>query len=253
MEIDKLIDISNVELGGIPCLYGKPNFRDDNPSTVILYHGWHSKKERNHFFAKILAYHGYRVIAPDLIHHGDRGILAYDNKRVLKKYFWEIVFQSMREFGGLMKDSVEKLEIEPDKIAIIGSSLGGFIGSGVFAHNKNIKALININGANAWEKVEELWKDLEGTGLANIRQKKTIKEYDPLRNRDDSVPRPILLLHGDKDTQIPVETQRYFYKEMEGTYRNTPEKLKLIEVPGLNHHKTLGMIEDAVNWLDMWL
>lgn len=251
----EILTIKTIELAGIPCLYVKPNLTSNKAPTVIYYHGWSSNKENNLFLGKILAFHGYGVILPDAIHHGERGALENYNVEALRKHFWEVIFNSVNEYKSLTKDALEKLGIDPNTIAVMGSSMGGFIASGVFTSNKEVKCLINMNGASAWEKAENVFKEIDkyGQGAASEMQIEQIRKLDPLTNKETLYPRPILLLHGDSDTSISIDIQRYFYNEMKELYKDKPDRIKFIETPRLNHYKTVGMMEESIAWLEKYL
>lgn len=251
----EILTIKTIELAGIPCLYVKPNLTFNKVPTVIYYHGWSSNKENNLFLGKILAFHGNGVILPDAIHHGERGSLENYNVEALRKYFWKVIFNSVNEYRSLTKDALEKLGIDPNTIAVMGSSMGGFIASGVFASNKEIKCLINMNGASAWEKAENVFKEIDknGKGAADEQQMEQIQKIDPMANKESLYPRPMLLLHGDIDTSISIDIQRYFYNEMKELYKDKPDRIKFIETPRLNHYKTVGMMEESIAWLEKYL
>src|SRR5690606_12904077 len=129
-------------------------FNTEEVPTIIYYHGWESNKDNNLFLGKILAFHGYNVILPDAVYHGERGALKSYNVEALKKHFWDVILNSVNEYNALIKAAGEKLEIDPNRVAVMGSSMGGFIASGVFAANPEIKCLINMNGACAWVRAE---------------------------------------------------------------------------------------------------
>jgi len=80
-----------------------------------------------------------------------------------------------------------------------------------------------------------------------------LKEFDPLTYKDKFYTRPILMLHGDSDTSVPIDIQRYFYKEVVSLYEDNPEKIKLEESKKMNHHISIRMVESTVMWLDKYL
>ncbi|NLN48121.1 MAG: prolyl oligopeptidase family serine peptidase [Clostridiales bacterium] len=250
-----IIQIIKIRLGEIPCLYIKPKFKCKERSAVIYYHGWSSKKENGLFIGKVLTFHGHEVIIPDAIYHGERKALDKYNVEAMKKYFWDVIINTVKEYDGLITGAAELLETDRNKVAVMGSSMGGFIASGVFAVNKEIKCLVNMNGACAWKKAESIFKELDrdGKGAASQKQRKLIAEYDPLGKKEDLYPRPILMLHGDADTSVSIEIQRYFYKEVKKLYKGMPERLRLIESSNLNHYKTTGMLEETLKWFEMYL
>lgn len=255
MKVSDIIKVTSIKLGEIPCLYIKPYYEDSKSSTVIYYHGWSSKKEKGLFIGEVLALHGYDVIIPDAIYHGDRNALGKYNVDALKKYFWDVIFNTVEEYESLILKAISLFGTDKENVAVMGSSMGGFIASGVFAANKEIKCLVNMNGACAWEKAESIFREMdrEGKGAASPKQRSLIVEYDPLRKKNGLYPRPILMLHGDADTSVSIDIQRYFYDEIKEIYKERPERIKLIESTNLNHYKTTGMLEETLKWFDMYL
>lgn len=247
-----LIDSSEVILNGVPCIYIKPNFINGDLPTVLLYHGWSSNKENFKFIGTVLAQNGFQVIVPDAVDHGVRASLDYENILIMKENFWRVVFETVNESKGLIDEAVKVLGINENKIAVMGSSMGGFICSGIFTRNKNVKCIINMNGASAWENSEYHFRRLHNLNFATEEQMAYIKENDPLRFKGTFNPRGILLLHGDSDTQVSIETQRYFYNEVKGTYMDS-NNLQLIESPGLDHYKTVRMLEESIDWLNRFI
>lgn len=253
MYTTKIIEETKLQIANIPCLYIRPNVLEEEIPAVFVYHGWSSKKENYHFIAKILAFHGYGIIVPDAPNHGDRGKLDYESIDVMEQYFWKIVLEAVDEFKVLFEEANKKLNINPQRTAVMGSSMGGIIASGVFVKDPTIKTLINMNGACAWQDAEKRVKILRcidrsvSTGIEKLRQ------YDPVSNLEALYPRPILIQHGDSDTSIPIETQWYFYNEAAKLYKKRPENLRLTVIKNLNHHKTIGMLEEAVAWLQYHL
>lgn len=255
LDKSKILEVKLIELKGIPCFYVKPHSNYYNGATIVYYHGWSSNKNNNLFLGKLLAFHGYGVILPDAIYHGDRNAIANYNVDALRKYFWEVIFNSLEEYKGLISEGESLYEINKDRVAVMGSSMGGFIASGIFADNVEIKCLVNMNGACAWGEAEKIFRDIDksGKGAATLYQREKIKTYDPLGKREELYPRPILMLHGDADTSVSIDIQRHFYKEMKEVYRDEREKLVLNEIPRLNHYKTVNMMESSIEWLEKYL
>lgn len=79
-----------------------------------------------------------------------------------------------------------------------------------------------------------------------------INKFDPMNNLHLLIDRPILLLHGDSDSLVSIESQRIFYKKIELMY-NCGDKIKLIEYPNLNHFVTTNMMEESIAWFHKYL
>lgn len=246
---NNFVSLTKVKIREIPCLYIKPHCPEKRLPTVFLYHGWSSKKENYEFMGRIIALHGFQVIIPDAMNHGERGHLTYDDLKVMEENFWNTAINSVEEFKIILEEGQGKLDINPLKIAVMGHSMGGMVASGIFVRNQNIKTLITMNGACAWEDVEErikIARNVDRTASISIEK---LRSYDPLQVKDKFYPRPILIQHGEMDQFVPIESQLYFYDQIVGDYQEKLENLYFSVIPNLNHHKTIGMVEESITWL----
>ena len=234
----------------IPAIVFKPKDAGEKIPTAVFYHGWSSNKETQRMRGFILASAGYQVVIPDAVYHGERNPLNDYGPEAAIEYFWYVVFKNLEEYSVIEGDLVTKYGADPNRIAVMGNSMGGFTSGGIFTHNKNVKALIVFNGC-CW------WEDFNKKADVAITEKlekviKKVEELDPMNNLNLLADRPILLLHGDSDTSVPVESQRVFYYRLSPMYINK-EKIKLIEYPKLNHVITTNMMEESINWLGRYM
>ncbi|MGE5560980.1 MAG: alpha/beta fold hydrolase [Chloroflexota bacterium] len=240
-------------LSQVPTLLIEPAGGAAQAPTVLLYHGWHSRKEDHRFLASLLAQRGYRVVMPDLAGHGERGPLEYDAPGVLQAHFWPIVIRSADEAGELLTDLQRDVGIAPQRTAVAGISMGGFIASAVLAEHPALAGLININGALAWAYAEQVFRGEDGAGLATDAMLQVLAERDPLRRSAAFFPRPVLMLHGTADRTIDVAIERYARDRLAPVYAAEPDRLELFEDPRSDHSVTLKMVERAFAWLGEYL
>ncbi len=225
----------------------------ESKGTIVLYHGWSSSKENQRMRGFILASVGYRVAIPDAISHGERNPL--DGYGLDKgDELWATVFKNMEEWDRLIDGLVEKYGIDKNNIGIIGNSMGGITAGGIYTHNDYIKALVVLNGSMAWENSNEIVKDSINITmtekLKGIESK--IESVDPIKNTELLLDRPILLLHGDHDEVVSIESERLFFNQISPKYSDK-EKIKLIEYPGLNHIVSTNMMEDSIMFFNKYL
>lgn len=241
---NSFITTTREEINGVPCLKFRPKGYKGLLPTVIYYHGWHSSKDFKRFQALVIASHGYQVIVPDALYHGDRDPIDHDDPQNLDRYLWEIIFQSVKESKKFIELIVNNHEADPTRIGIIGNSMGAISAGGVFVNNPDLKCLVGFNGIFAWQEA------IKRNDLPPIIQdnKKLIEYYDPMNNGDKIKERAILMLHGDDDTSLPIDSQRLFFNKMLPLYITNPDKFEFIEVPKLNHYTTTGMLEKAIIW-----
>lgn len=239
------IDITREEINGIPCLRFAPKGQGGPYPTMINYHGWHSSKDFKRFESMTIASHGYQVIVPDALYHGDRGAIDHDNPQNLERFLWDIILQSVKESGGFIEEIINRYQADPEHIGIMGDSMGAITAGGVFAVNPGLKCLIGLNGAFAWQEAINR-KNLPDAGQQNLE---LIKHCDLMNNQDKLRERALLMLHGTEDTSVSVDNQRYFYNKIQPLYTKHPERLSLMEASGVNHRTTTGMLERAIIWL----
>lgn len=249
----QLVSSERVVIGDISCLRYRPKGSSGLLPTVIYYHGWHSSKEYQRFKGTVLAAYGYQVIIPDAIFHGERNPIDYDKPGAFEKYFWDVVFKNTEESQFLIENIVDKYEADPSRIAVMGNSMGGFSASGVFIKNSNLKCMVNTNGSCAWVKAEELFREIANMNPINEERIKELFVYDPMYNKEKLKNRPILMLHGDRDSSVPIDCQRDFFKEISPSYSENPERLKLVEIPRMDHYISTGMFEEAIEWFRKYL
>lgn len=234
----------------IPALLFRPGDVKEAIPTVVFYHGWSSNKESQRMRGFILASVGYQVVIPEAIYHGERNPLNDYGHEAATEYYWDVVFKNLEEYSIIEGELVSGHGADPKRIAVMGNSMGGFTSSGIFTHNKDVKALVVFNGCCWWEDFNNR-ADVLMTGKLK-RVEKKVEELDPMNHLNLLKDRPILMLHGDSDSSVSIESQKDFYNKLSPIYLNK-ERIKLIEYPRLDHLVTTNMMEESINWLGRYL
>lgn len=237
------------EINGIPYLIIKERKKEGPLPTIFYYHGWSSNKENQRFKGFILANCGYQVVIPDSIYHGERDPIDHNASGMMEKYFWEVVINSVEEFKILMEDIVKNHKADKNRMGIMGHSMGGFISSGIFSTNENINCLVNYNGSCAWIKADESFRKIHNQPPATEDEVLRLSKFDLTSNINRLKLRPILLVHGNSDTSVPIQSQRAFYQQVAPLYKENPENLKFSIYERLDHYITIGMLEEGILWL----
>lgn len=243
-----------ISIKGIPAILFKPKEDKGLIPTVIFYHGWSSDKETQRIRGFILSSVGYQVIIPDAINHGERNPLHNYDMEDATKYFWDTIFTNMKESPSIIEELISKYNADPNRIGVMGNSMGGFTAAGVFTHNPRIKVLVVLNGSCCWESANRIFKKSLKI-ITTEEQKQTeekISKMDPMNNLELIVNRPILLLHGDSDTVVSIESQIKFYDKIKPMYEDK-KKIKFIQYPNLNHFVTTNMMEESIAWFYKYL
>ncbi len=216
--------------------------------TIIMYHGWSSDKESQRLRAFILANLGYQVLIPDAINHGERNRLENYDAENSVKYFWPTVLNNIEEAKKVIDYCVLHCDSDPDRIGVIGHSMGGFSAAGVFTYNEFIKTAVILNGSFNWRHFNQIVK--KGMSIDDNRfdkEEEKLDSIDPMNNMDLIINRPVLLLHGSDDRVVNIESQRVFYREIKPLYSDKSQ-IQLIEYNDLGHFVSTNMMSDTAIW-----
>jgi uncharacterized protein len=219
--------------------YHTYNGSDTEAPILFIYHGWGGSTAGYDDLAQELQAEGYTVVLPDIMHHDSRDPIAnhFDGKS-RQQLFWSTVFQSIDEFERLLSD----LHIAKKRVLVIGSSMGGFIASGIFARYEEIHGLVNVNGSGAFILSEELFRQEDGRAALTEEEKERLKAYDPVERKYSGA--PVLLMHGDKDSVINVEGQHTY-----AAHCNSSQVAFAI-YKDVDHEFTAAMVRDLKTWLN---
>ncbi|MDF2557448.1 MAG: prolyl oligopeptidase family protein [Bacillales bacterium] len=234
---------SFIQINGVNCLLYEPTIMD-RKVTIVVYHGWASSIHNQQFLATIFNSHGYTVLIPEVIGHDSRGKLEdYHAQGMWEKYGWRIVIDMVKESHAFFERLTKEDWMKTHKLVLYGNSMGGFISSGIFVQNKYPHSLVLVNTTGDWRALLE-------TGPRKIAEVVIPDEFDalnPVKHVKEIGNRRMLLIHGENDEVVPLETQERFYKE---TLEKGCQNAVLNKYWHVNHTVGLSMIEDVIGWLN---
>ncbi|MCL4508351.1 MAG: alpha/beta fold hydrolase [Chloroflexi bacterium] len=174
---------------------------------VIVVHGLGSSKEQPDFRPEALTQRGFAAFVADVAGHGE----AFDSSRLTTSSF------------KIVSVSVDLLQqhpaILPDRIAVLGTSLGGTMALRAASEDPRLRAVVNISGfyepRHWFEKSARL---TEGalrlvTGITDGQALRDLIAQFTLRGSIARITCPILNVHGDADIIIPVDEARLIHAE----------------------------------------
>lgn len=200
----------------------------------------------------ILASVGYQVVIPDAIYHGERMPISDYSTHNAIRLFWKVILNNMEESSKIIEEMITKYDGDPQRIGVTGHSMGGFSAAGIFTHNPDLKALVVLNGSLGWENFNEGFENFLEMDEEMRKIKEKVGVLDPLKNIELLKERPILMLHGDNDTSVPINSQRIFYEKAMPMYENK-DRIRFIEYPNLNHFVTTNMMEETIIWFHKYI
>lgn len=195
-------------------------------------------------WAQLLASNGYVVIQPNY-----RGSTGYGIEHwTAGDENWGLKMQDDLDDAALFL--VEKGLATKDKLAMFGWSYGGYAAFAASMRDNNIYQC-TVAGAGVSD-LSRINATLNDSRYLSRLQRPTIKGISPLE-QVEKVNVPILVIHGDIDSRVPVEHSRAFVKKLEEYKKD----YKYVELKDADHfsdtlfynHKTI-LYTELLNWLD---
>ncbi|MBW7996467.1 MAG: alpha/beta fold hydrolase [Candidatus Glassbacteria bacterium] len=201
--------------------------------AVLLLHGWNLFWGKNEDWVQewisILTAQGYAVLAPDHFLYGERKVEGAGFDRMGERgpyYFREWMCQSVADLRRGIDYLHTRPEIDPERIAILGGSLGGWIGSILSAVEPRIKTTVLT---------------VPGTEFVN-------KQTPPARvlNASNFFPRissPLLLVLAKRDDE-------YRNARAKALFDSVPTRKKLVEYDEGHYLPPQEYNSDILQWLE---
>ena len=239
------MDVRN-PVPGLPSDYGMP-YEEVTVTTAdgLKLVGWYVPSENG---AVVIAQHGYKggrnnmLYDADLLHRHGYGVLlstirAHDKSEGELITFGQAEMQDMEAWYQYL---LTRPDVDPDKIGILGESMGGAISIRYAALNPNIRAVavhsaFSSVDAAAGKAVEQfaglprfpfapliVWWGEQTAGYDS-------SQIDTTRWIGKLSPRPVLIMMGGQDEIIPAESGQWLYDA-------AGEPKELWFVPEAMHH-----------------
>jgi carboxymethylenebutenolidase len=174
-------------------------------AALVVLHGSGGYRDFSKL-AQNIASHGYAVLAPQYFESTGTA-WASGSEIAQHALTWAAVVQDAVSFAA------QQSFVDPDRIALIGFSLGAYLAIGVAAQNERIKAVVEFFGG------------LPGPLAAFIQR----------------LP-PTLILHGEADAVVPLREGR----RLEQLCRARNICVETETYPGVGHHFPPAIMERAM-------
>jgi len=197
-----------------------PQHADPVPAVIIL-HGAGSRKENHADFARAATAYGFAALTFDNRGHGetegDLGASVID------------------DLGALARMLAERPEIDGERIAVRGSSMGGLMALHLGASSASVHAVVAICPAAEWMIAEDVQRvadgkqPREGSALREMRiDARSLLEWldsnDVERAAERLGSKPLMLVHARGDEVVPPSNSERLY-EIAGE----PKRLLMLE------------------------
>jgi uncharacterized protein len=220
--------------GGRPYELWLPE-RDGPWPAVVILHGAGSRKENHSDFARAAAGYGWAALSFDQRGHGD----SED----------EMAPAALDDVTRMVRLAAETEGVDPRRVCVRGSSMGGFMAIHAAAVSEAIAAAIAICPAGE----EDLRRGLRRGELEMRVDAPALEAWLGEHEIGDAVElmgaKPLLLIHARGDDQIP-------HTQSEALFGRAGEPRKLIVLPG-GHHRSAQHDPEihgvALRWLERTL
>lgn len=241
----------------IPAIISRRNDNSKKP-LVILSHGFTQSKYTysTNGYLKELAELGYYAVAIDNRLHGDRP--GPDFHEAVLNSSGEIDLLALRIAMKETADDVKMLiddlsileEVDEERIAMIGVSMGGFITYRAIVTDDRIKVGIPIISSPFWD-------DIPGDVIVRANSEAELsalyEEYQPSKYMNLFYPTALLIQVGEMDQHYNLSKVKKFYEDLASYYLDAPDMIKLIVYPDTKHEFKHAMWEQALQWLKSFL
>jgi len=223
--------------------------------TIIDYHGWTTPTSSELVASYQLVQAGFRVILPTAYLHGSRNDGTDLDRH--PEHFWEIVGHSVAEFPRLVAALVTSGMSDPDKIGVMGTSMGGITAAGIMATQPTVVAGVSLIGspepvAFAKDQVSQIPAELLAQLPAELLTKTyaQIGQFDLSQQVERLAGRPMFFFNGTADTMVPYKyvddferrfsgnaaLQQTIFKHATGGTHHVPHKMHQAAVAFLKQH-----------------
>lgn len=215
-----MISTEERQIGAVSTLIVAPSGQEKAVlPTVFVYHGWTHRKESELMVAHFLAKAGFRVVLPDAKYHGKRHGSQLFSELMFE--FWDIVMQSATEFGELVATLSAEGLVDPERIGVTGTSMGGITTDAILTRYPNVKIGVDKIGAPMpvalakWQvsqlptALQTKYQDAIEDTLARLAA------YDLSMHVDHLAGRSLHFYHGTADTMVPYQFTADFMTEIQ--------------------------------------
>lgn len=177
-----------------------------NGAAVILGHGWGAQRSQLLPEARALAASGYGVVLFDWRGHGQSGGA---------RTTWGV--REQEDLDAVIDFVSARPEVDPRRIGAIGFSMGGMIVAQVAERDQRLRAIVLEGAYTSLEDEvrhdEGRWGWWSGTvGVWTLRRAGIhVDELRPIDYMCRISPRPLLIIDGGRDQDLPVEVAKRMY------------------------------------------
>lgn len=267
--MDRIISEHRV-IAGVPALIVAPEDARHLP-TVIYAPGFGQDKDSGMEIAHRLAEQGLVCVSIDLAMHGERddgrlkaafdpGQGTFPPESGLDVGFTanRCIVETAEDIGRLIGALTSDERVDATRLGVCGFSLGGVIAYYATARYPAVKAAAPIHALpSQFERFDDIVFETSlvpewGAAITAQREKidamlAYVRENDPSAHLTEFAPKPLLIVNGDLDTDMPKLYSLRLARRLQPFYAEHPERLR-VYLPPVEHRLTSGILREVAGW-----
>lgn len=251
----ELIKFTSFDGLEVPAFYYKPKHVTGKLPVVVFVHGGPESQIRSVYnpFLQYFLNRGYAVCTPNV--RGSTGYgKTYTHLDDVRKRM-----DSVKDLTYLVEWLKTSGQADPDQIAIMGRSYGGFVVLAAITHYPDLWAaaidIVGISSFKTFLQNTSVWRrKLREAEYGSIESDGDFfDKIDPL-HRTDQITCPLMVLHGANDPRVPIEETEQIVHELQA--RNHPVQYIRFEDEGhffVKLQNNITAYSGVANFLDEFI
>jgi dienelactone hydrolase len=167
------------------------------------------------------------------------------------------VSHTARDVSRILDALSARPEVDLSRVGVAGISMGGSTCMVLAWKEPRISVVVSLIGAvDFWYDVTKTppGKDQDARrDKLSPRVRQLVDSLDPKGRKAAIAPRALFLANGARDDGIDIESVKSFVQDLRPSYKEHPERLKLLEEPKTGHTVTERMWNEGTEWLVLHL
>jgi dienelactone hydrolase len=192
-------------------------------------------------------------------------LLAAPRPGIVGRAYFELIRVDAQDSVPKVVSWLSRLpQVDPDRIAISGSSTSGFAALQALAADPRLaNGVVRVACGDYFTFLRDSSLALKGDprwlvdGHVELDPDyaETLRRIEPIRHADRFPPRPVLLMVGADDPAIPIECARNTADALERAYAaaGMSDRFRFVVFPGQGHNLGTESQREALEWWQHWL
>jgi dienelactone hydrolase len=225
-----MIALQRRTIAGVPLLFAATVTFDAPRPLVLWFHGFSADKDANTAELERIASLGVLVAGVDAVGHGERRRPDFDARKAagdVRRFMLELADATVAELAPLVAALAAEGLIDPQRVAVVGVSMGGYLVYRAVARGLPLRAAVAVLGSPEWP------------GHA-----------DSPHMRLDAMRRVALLsITAERDASVPPEGARRLHAAL-----GDDDRTRYVELAGAPHLVTGAqwavIMDETLRWID---